>query len=122
MNILEIAAICHEANRMLCLTQGDTSQPGWMAAPGWQRDSVCNGVRFHLDNPDADPAASHENWMAEKLADGWRYGKTKDMQAKTHPCLVPFANLPPEQRAKDHLFKGIVHALAPFVSEPGESQ
>lgn len=36
---------------------------------------------------------------------------------KTHPCLVEYENLPPEQRAKDHLFKAIVDALAPFCEE-----
>lgn len=28
-----------------------------------------------------------------------------------HPCLVPYAELPAEQRLKDDLFKAIVHIL-----------
>jgi hypothetical protein len=46
-------------------------------------------------------------------ADGWRYGEAKDEGAKTHPCPVPFAELPEDQQRKDALFVAIVQALAP---------
>lgn len=115
MRTQDVANITHEANRALCQSLGDFSQPAWAEAPQWQRDSAINGVRFHLDNPDASPAASHESWLREKVEAGWVYGEVKDPEAKTHPCMVPFEQLPPEQQAKDHLFRGIVHALAPFV-------
>jgi hypothetical protein len=70
-----------------------------------------------LDNPNTTPEASHESWMAEKVAAGWVYGPTKDPVAKTHPCIVAYSELPPEQRAKDHLFGAIVRSLAPFVTD-----
>jgi hypothetical protein len=105
---------------MLCLCLGDTSQPGWMHAPAWQKNSAIDGVRFHLANPQATPAASHESWLREKERDGWVYGETKDPDAKTHPCMVPFDQLPPAQQAKDHLFRAIVHALKPFLRGAGE--
>ncbi len=117
MNLKNVAAIAHEANRMLCLVHGDASQPEWGDAPDWQTESAVDGVRFHLDNPGSGPEVSHENWLAMKEADGWIYGEIKDPEAKTHPCMVPFYALPPEQQAKDHLFLGIVHALAMFVPE-----
>ena len=111
-----IAAVCHEANRKLCLSQGDATQPDWTQAPEWQVNSAVGGVYFHLHNPEAGPEASHENWMALKEVEGWIYGEVKDAEAKTHPCMVPFDQLPPEQQAKDHLFRAIVHALAPFLN------
>lgn len=106
-----IAAVCHDANRRYCLSLGDDSQPAWEDAPEWQRASAISGVRFHLDNPDAGPDASHENWRREKQAAGWVHGPTKDPEARTHPCMVPFEDLPPEQQNKDRLFLSIVHAL-----------
>ncbi len=112
----DVAAICHEANRNLCVSQGDMTQPGWNNAPAWQRDSAINGVTFHLDNPLSSASASHINWMAGKEADGWVYGEKKDPEAKTHPCMAPFNELPPEQQVKDFLFRAIVHGLAPFVA------
>lgn len=111
----DVASICHEANRRLCFAQDDHSQEQWRDAPEWQRDSAESGVLFHLNHPDATPENSHENWLREKEADGWTYGPVKDPQAKQHPCCVPYGQLPPEQQAKDYLFRAIVHALAPFV-------
>lgn len=109
----DVARICHEANRIYCLTLGDDSHLPWEEAPGWQQDSAINGVRFHVEHYDASPAGSHENWMSEKIEQGWTHGHIKDPDRKTHPCLVPWHNLPPEQQAKDRLFMAIVRALIP---------
>lgn len=107
----KIAEVCHEANRAYCLALGDTSQPTWADAPDWQKASAVNGVLFHFANPEAGDAASHENWLKEKEAAGWKYGPVKDPANKEHPCFVPFDQLPKEQQAKDRLFRAIVHAL-----------
>lgn len=112
MTVEDIARVCHEANRAYCATLGDDSQLPWDEAPDWQRESAVNGVRFHIENPGAGPEGSHENWMSEKQADGWAFGETKDPDAKTHPCMVSYHELPAEQRRKDYLFVGVVFALA----------
>ena len=109
--IIAIAKVCHEANRAYCQTLGDLSQVPWEAAPDWQKASCEAGVKFHLANPDARPEQSHESWLAQKLADGWKYGPIKDVDLKYHPCCVPYDQLPPEQQAKNKLFKAIVEAL-----------
>lgn len=106
-----IAKICHEANRAYCQSIGDDSQPTWAEAPDWQKDSAIKGVTFHQANPDAGASGSHESWMAEKVADGWKHGSVKDPDARTHPCMVPFEDLPMEQQVKDHIFRSIVHAM-----------
>lgn len=107
-----IARVCHEANRAYCRTLGDQSQPPWDDAPQWQRDSALNGVLFHLENPDAKPSDSHESWMRQKVEDGWTYGPVKDPEAKQHPCMVPYEELPVEQQRKDALFIAVIHALS----------
>lgn len=111
MKVEQIAEVCHETNRAYCTTLGDNSQPPWASAPQWQRDSAINGVRFHLDNPDAKPSHSHDEWLKEKQASGWKYGPVKDAQKKEHPCIVPYEALPEDQKAKDALFIGVVNAL-----------
>lgn len=108
---VQIARVCHEANRAYCETIGDYSQPVWGAAPPWQIDSAIQGVENIAKGIVTRPEQSHESWSAQKIADGWVYGPTKDPVAKTHHCLVPFADLPPEQQAKDHLFFAIATAL-----------
>lgn len=107
----EIARVAHEVNRAYCQALGDDSQPAWNDAPEWQRTSAINGVRMHLDNPDAGPEQSHEAWLAEKQAAGWVWGEVKNPEKKEHPCMVPYSELPVEQRAKDFLIRAVVHAL-----------
>jgi alpha-D-ribose 1-methylphosphonate 5-triphosphate synthase subunit PhnH len=105
-----IAKLAYEANAAYCRSIGDTSQPAWENAPEWQKTSVINGVRFHIENPIARASTSHENWLNEKQANGWHYGPEKDPERKTHPCMVPFDELPIEQQIKDHIFRSVVHA------------
>lgn len=112
MQALDIAAVAHEVNRAYCEALGDHSHKPWAAAPDWQRQSAVKGVRFHLANPQAGPAASHENWRRVKELNGWGYGPIKDEDRKLHPCCVPFEKLPLEQQVKDHLFRAVVHACA----------
>lgn len=104
-----IARQCHEVNRAYCQAIGDDTQASWEFAPQWQRDSAIKGVQFHLGNPDASPSDSHNSWLAEKEAAGWKYGPVKDADKKEHPCVVPYDQLPEQQRAKDYIFKAVVH-------------
>jgi hypothetical protein len=109
--IVSIAIVCHEANKAYCETHGDLTQKSWHEAEEWQRLSAIIGVKYALDNPDAGPADQHYNWCLDKFTDGWAYGVVKDATAKTHPCLVPYTELPEFQRKKDALFRNIVNAL-----------
>lgn len=115
MNNEQIARVCHEANRAYCQSIGDMSQPVWDEAPEWQKKSAVNGVAFHIESMnngvEPNPAASHENWLKEKLADGWVYGEKKDPDAKTHPCCIAYDQLPADQRQKDYIFIAVVKAF-----------
>lgn len=111
MNTTEIARVAHEINRAYCAAISDNSQPKWEDAPDWQKASAIAGVEFHLANPDAGPDHSHQSWLSVKEAEGWKYGPVKDPGRKEHPCFVPYDALPVEQKAKDYLFRAVVHAL-----------
>lgn len=109
--IEDIAFVCHEANRAYCHTLGDDTQKTWAEAPKWQQESALKGVEYNIANPDAPPSGSHDSWLEQKRADGWKYGETKDAEKKEHPCFLPYEQLPIEQRRKDSLFKAVVAAL-----------
>jgi hypothetical protein len=104
------ARAAHEVNRAYCLAMGDASQVPWEEAPEWQKSSARNGVAGALSGN--TPEQSHEGWLAEKAATGWRYGPVKDPEKKEHPCFVPYSELPADQRAKDDLFITTVRVVA----------
>ena len=110
--LAKIAKICHQANKAWCEANGDFSQKNWEEAEDWQKDSAIKGVAFRINNPDSGDDAQHNSWMKEKIDDGWVYGEVKDAEAKTHPCIVPFEELPVVQRKKDTLFCAIVDSLS----------
>ncbi len=43
----------------------------------------------------------HEIWSEGRIADGWVYGETRDDKSKTTPCLVPYSELPEEEKEYD---------------------
>jgi hypothetical protein len=110
MELEAMARAAHEVNRAYCIAMDDKSQQPWEQAPEWQRQSAYKGVDGVLAGN--GPKESHESWLREKEATGWKYGPVKDAELKEHPCMVPYADLPPRQKAKDALFVGTVLAMA----------
>lgn len=43
----------------------------------------------------------HEVWAKERQLDGWKYGKERNTLLKTTPCMVPYENLPEEEKEYD---------------------
>lgn len=103
------ARAAHEANRAWCILHGDMSQAPWENAESWQVESACFGALRVMMGANADTL--HASWVDEKKAAGWKWGPVKDADKKEHPCMVPFAQLPPEQRAKDDLFLAVIWAV-----------
>ena len=117
--LLESAArAAHEANRAWCLAHGDTSQMPWDDAPGWLQDSIRKGV-IGVANGNG-PRESHQSWLDEKAETGWVYGDVKDFEAKTHPCIVPYDDLPPVNHAKDGIFVAVVTSILAAFAKLGE--
>ena len=111
MDIKYIAKIAHAAIRELCQSFGDESQSAWDSMPHWQKQSIISRVEFLVYHPEMTEGALHDHWMAEKTLDGWQYGINKNAETKTHPCMVPYNQLPKHQRLKNALIKAIVMVL-----------
>lgn len=112
-----LARMAHETNRAYCLSLGDESQPEWKFATEHAQASALAGVAMHLANPDATPKDSHDAWFKAKAEAGWTFGPVKDESKKQHPCMVAYEELPESQKAKDFLFRGVVHSMAAILSE-----
>ena len=109
------ARAAHEANRAYCIAIGDASQPSWETAPEWQKSSARNGVIGAMSGN--TPKESHESWLREKQATGWKHGPVKDPEKREHPCFVPYDDLPPAQRVKDAIFITVVRAVGDALGE-----
>jgi RyR domain len=48
-------------------------------------------------------AHAHDVWAKKRIADGWQYGSSRNDEAKTHPCLVPYVQLPENEKDYDRV-------------------
>lgn len=54
------------------------------------------------------PEEAHNSWCQSYKDMGWKYGEVRDVIAKTHPDMVPFDELPIDERDKDEVFLYII--------------
>ena len=43
----------------------------------------------------------HDVWATGRMAEGWKYGNERNDELKEHPCLVPFDELPDNEKEYD---------------------
>ena len=44
----------------------------------------------------------HEVWARSRIEQGWSYGEERNDILKQHPCLIPYEELPEEEREYDY--------------------
>jgi hypothetical protein len=57
---------------------------------------------------------NHDHWAQGRIDEGWRYGSKRNDQAKEHPDLVPYEDLPESE--KDYDRKTVVEALKAIIA------
>jgi hypothetical protein len=102
-----IAQAAHEVNQAYCQFTGMVMGP-WAECSAAHRTSLRRGVLGIVEGHFKGPEQQHESWLDLKIEEGWTYGPEKNEALKTHPCLVPYRELPKEQRLKDSLFRAVV--------------
>ena len=43
----------------------------------------------------------HEVWAQNRMNEGWTFGPVRDDQKRQTPCLIPYEQLPEEEKAYD---------------------
>jgi hypothetical protein len=107
----KIARVVHEAVRAWQAANGQPPAPPWSRAPKWMKQATLEAIAFRLAHPEAGPDTQHVQWMQEKSAAGWRYGKVKDATKKTHPLMIDYGRLPLVERQKDALVAAVIDSL-----------
>ena len=65
--------------------------------------TATNGGGFSFTDAEVEDLAmmEHDRWVRDKERDGWHYGPERNDEQKLHPLMVPWEELPDEQRDKD---------------------
>ncbi len=58
----------------------------------------------------------HGIWMQSKKAAGWTYGPVRDDSRRVHDMLLPYADLPEEEKEKD---RDIARDMIPLLEKAG---
>lgn len=69
------------------------------------------------DAPPTTPEAEHDSWWEAYIVMGWHYGPVRDVVAKTHPDMVPYAELPTSEREKDGVFLALCGLARQWIRE-----
>jgi len=57
----------------------------------------------------------HDEWVQAYIEMGWKYGPEYNPEAKTHPDMVPYANLEERERDKDEVFTALCEIARQWI-------
>jgi hypothetical protein len=82
------------------------------------RDQFVNVIAM-MTGPDrkSSPEELHNDWIRAYEAMGWRYGPVRDPEAKTHPDMVPFADLEQREQDKDAVFVALCEIARQWIRQ-----
>ncbi len=63
----------------------------------------------------SSPEELHDDWVRAYEAMGWRYGPVRDVEAKTHPDMVPFDALGFREQIKDAVFVALCEIARQWI-------
>jgi hypothetical protein len=115
MTVESIAQVVHEIQVAFTRQLSDYSLKPWSETPEDVKAITIAAVKHHTDYPEDGAKESHDNWVDGKIVQGWKYGPVKDAIKKEHPSLIPFAELPLNERIKDALVVQTIHSLIKFM-------
>jgi hypothetical protein len=111
INSFTAAIIVHMINNRVCALNGE-QQIQFEDMPEYMRDGLVQALE-----DDLSPEDGHVAWMKNRLENGWTLGPVKDIEKKTSPCLIPYSELPYEQRVKDAIRCGVRDFLRQYKME-----
>jgi hypothetical protein len=63
------------------------------------------------------PEELHGSWMQAYFLNGWIYGEAYDREKRTHPDLVPYADLGTLERDKDAVFVALCEIARLYIRD-----
>lgn len=65
----------------------------------------------------SSPEELHDDWVRAYEAMGWAYGPERNIEAKTHPDMVPFDELEQREQDKDAVFVALCEIARLWIRE-----
>jgi len=105
-----IARVIYEATRIEAKWSGRSIIPEkWEKRDEKFRKQFVDVVERYLSYRRlSTPKQAHNSWVKAYKKMGWRYGRKRDVDRKTHPDMVDFEKLPKDERDKDAIFLAFV--------------
>lgn len=110
MKVSNIALLAHAALNALAHILTGSDLIDWEAAAEDAKARLIAGIQMILDDPQATPEQQHEKWLAARQAEGWKHGKERDADKKISPLILPYAELPTDQKARDYVLFALVRS------------
>lgn len=63
----------------------------------------------------SSPEGLHGSWVRAYLSMGWKYGEKYNREQKTHPDLVPYAQLGQLEQDKDAIFIALCEIVRQWI-------
>ena len=101
-----------ESNRVQAANIGKTlAETGYRIAQ--MRDWDADNLQFSPQEVEIMARMEHERWCQERKQAGWTHGPEKNAEKKTNPDLLPWDELPEEEKEKNRRFvRGLPRSLA----------
>ena len=58
---------------------------------------------------------AHDNWAMLRMSEGWTWGDQRDDDAKKHPDLIPYGDLPDSEKEYDR--KSAMETLKAIIAQ-----
>ncbi len=118
ITIEEAAMVINETLRGWRMAIGDEVIDTWADAAQAQRDIHIASIDWYMESPQSTAKAFHDQWRAWMYDNGWTWGEARDVEAKKHPLIVPWDDLPPLQQIKTRLCVAVMSIMAPLIEHP----
>lgn len=105
--LVDIAQECHYKNNELMVMNGEEPNPPWDTLDRHTKFMTFKSVLKALENPNLTAKDMHDEWMKNKISDGWTFGDVKDKEQKTHPLIIDFDLMNDIDKMKDQSFINI---------------
>ena len=80
------------------------------------KNQFCKAIdRQCGDKRSGSPEELHGSWMQAYFEMGWKYGAEHNPEKKTHPDLVPYADLGQKEQDKDAVFVALCEIARQWI-------